>query len=206
MGLSRHGQGQVIILGSPWILSNKGIDDADNLVLVLNALRRRDPKKELAVTFDEYHHGYAAEKGIWVLLGRPARLGLMHLSVAFLILMFSVSRRLGKPIPLRTAPRQRSEYLTSMSSLLRRARAHRVVHKQLGERFLQEAAEGLHLPANAGPEVILQAASRRPKPEAQILGRLVREATAADKVRDESSLLALAKHWHRMRKDLKKTK
>jgi len=206
VGFSRWGEGGVIVLATSWILSNKGIDDADNLVLVLNALHHRDPKKEYAVTFDEYHHGYSAEKGIWVLLGTPARLALAQVGMAFLILLFSVSRRFGRPVPLIRPPRPRSEYLTSMSSLLKRAGATRVVHRQLGERFLQDAAQGLSLPANAEPEAILEAAGRRPKSQAQELSRLVREATAADRVPDESSLLALAKRWHRVRKDLKKTK
>ena len=180
---SRVGDGEVVYLSESWPLSNAGIARGDNFVVVLNALRHRDPNRALAITFDEYHHGYSSGEGIMSLLSKPAKLGLGLLGVAFLLLLFSVSRRFGRPIELKEGARQRGEYLSSMSSLLHRAKATDLVRKELGKKFLADAAAVLGLAPNAGLDQILQAATVRCPDKAAELEKLGNEA--AGRLRQE---------------------
>jgi len=206
VAFSLWGEGGVLLLSSSWSLSNEGIRQGDNLALVLNALDHRGARCKPAVTFDEYHQGYGAGKSIVSLIGSPAKLGLGQLGLAFLVLVLAVSRRFGQPVLLREGARQRSEYLSSMSSLLRKGHAVDLVRAELGSRFLQEAAAALGLPPNAGAEAIMAAATKRRPDKAQALRRLVDGATGACGRADEASLLALAGEWHQMRKELAKTR
>ena len=187
-------------------MSNQGIGADDNLVLILNAIHWRGPSRRLAVTFDEYHQGYGREPGIWSLIGTPARLGLAQLAMAFVLLVFAAGRRLGRPIPLREGFRQRNEYLTSMSSLLRRGRALGLVKSELRRRFMEDAAHALGLPPRADAESVIAEAERRHHPSAGELRRLMVDSWSDAGDTDESALLALAWRWHAMRKELTKTR
>ncbi len=202
---SRCGKGEIIYLSESWPLSNSGIDRGDNLILVLNALSHRDPKRALAITFDEYHHGYNSGEGIVSLLSKPARLGLALLGAAFLLLVFSVSRRFGRPIELKEGARQRGEYLSSMSSLLHKARATDLVRRELGKKFLADCATALGLPPNVGLDQILQAAAARCPDKVAELEKLGNEAiSSSGRSADEATILAWARSWHKMRKELTK--
>lgn len=192
-------------ISSDWSLSNNGIKSADNILLVLNALHHRDPERKLTVTFDEYHQGYGRGKGIASLITFPAKLGLAQIAMAFLLLVFAVSRRFGTPIPLRESARQRSEYLSSMSSLLRRGRATRLVRSELGQRFKQDVARSLGLPPSAEPEAILEAATRNRPDKAEALRELLNLVSSQNDI-DEGALLALTARWHDMRKELMRLK
>ena len=198
LGFSRWGEGGVVTLSSAWSISNQGIGRDDNLVVVLNALNYPQGSRKLSVIFDEYHHGYGRSPGITSLIETPARLGLAQIGLAFILMAFAVSRRFGNPIPLREGERQRSEYLTSMSSLLRRAHAFRAVRSELERKFMEDAATALGLPSAAGRNDILEAAVRRRPDKADALRSLLSGPPEAD----ESALLALAARWHQMRKEL----
>lgn len=201
------GRGGVAYLASSWPIANRGIAKGDNLVLVLNALRHRDPSRRLEITFDEYHHGYGETEGITSLIGRPAKLGLAQVLFAFILLVFAASRRFGRPIPLQEGGRQRSEYLASMASLLRRARATRAVKVELERRFLEDVCQAMGLPPTAEPDLVLRAARRRRPDKADELRRLISMPSASpDEAFDELSLLALEAQRHKMRKELRKIK
>ncbi len=207
VAFSRWGRGGVVVLSDSWPLANQGIARDDNFVLVLNALRRRDPGRRLTVTFDEYHQGYGKAPGILSLLGMPARLGLAQLGLAFLLLLFAVSRRFGRPVPLVEGGRERSEYLSSMSALLRRGRAVEFVRVELGRRFLEDTARLMGLAPHEEPERILQVAATRRPDKVEALRRLVASAGAEPPAHvDEALLLRLAQEWHGMRKELAKTR
>ena len=205
--LCRCGRGGVIALSGAWAVSNEGIGRDDNLILALNALNHRDPTRKLSVTFDEYHHGYGAYAGIMSLIGTPARLGLAQIAMAFVLLVFAVSRRFGRPIPLREGGRPRNEYLSSMSALLRRAHAIEVVRLELERKFMEDMASALGLRPTDEPERFLEAvASRRPD-KVQELRRLLTEApTVPQSGAREASLLTLEARRHQIRKELKRVR
>ncbi len=204
LGYSRWGKGAVIMMPGGVPLSNQGIKYGDNLTLVLNAIGRPDPQRKVTVTFDEYHHGYSEGEGIMSLIGSPAKLGLAQILVAFFLLLFAASRRFGRIIPLMEGTRQRGEYLSSMSSLLRKAQANGVVRKELGRRFLGDIALAMGLPPTSDAEIILSIAADKHPDKLAALRELCIEATSDDDAIHETALLALAKRWHKMRKELTK--
>jgi hypothetical protein len=202
---SSWGKGGVIVISSPWSLSNEGIGSDDNLTLVLNAINSRASQRKMTVTFDEYHHGYSAGKGILSLIGLPAKLGLAQIAVAFMLLILAASSRFGRALTLNEGARQRGEYLSSMSSLLRKANALRLVKSELGRYFTQKAAVALGLPPNSDRDSIVEAATRRSPEKAEEIRGLLDDATdMSDHKLTESSVFAAAKRWHDMRKDLRK--
>src|SRR5205807_8532164 len=110
-----------------------GVRGSDRIRLTPNP-QRPTPNP---VFFDEYHHGYGAERGILSLLAPIARLGLAQLAVAGLLLLYTVSRRFGRLLPEEgRVRRSRSEYLGSMASLLPRARAVGLAVSQVRRQFL----------------------------------------------------------------------
>ncbi|MCE5200321.1 MAG: DUF4350 domain-containing protein [Armatimonadota bacterium] len=202
VGYSHWGSGAVIILPDGWPISNAGIGRGDNLIIVLNALDHRSPDHKLPVIFDEYHHGYGETKGIMSLIDTPARLGLVQIAIAFLLLVFASSRRFGKPIPLMEGTRQRGEYLSSMASLLRKAKATDLVRKELGRRFLADIATTVGLVPNASVDAIIEAVDRRHPDKVETLRTLCNAAESYDQDNSEADILALARRWHKMRKEL----
>jgi hypothetical protein len=204
VAFSSYGRGSVILLADGWPLSNQGISRNGNFRMVLNALQRRDPDRKPTVTFDEFHHGYGTGKGIMSLIDTPARLGLLVIALAFLLLFFSASRRFGRPIPLVEGARQRGEYLASIASLLRKARAHDLVRRELGQRFLADAAMAVGVEPGSHVEVILVAAHKLHPDKINALTELCHAATSGEGVEDEAATLAMARRWHKMREDLTK--
>lgn len=187
-----------MLLASAWSLSNDGIGRGNNLTLILNALSHRDPAHKLTITFDEYHQGYGRRKGVMSLIDRWARLGLLQLGVAFVLLILAVSRRFGKPIYLREGIRVRSEYLTSMSSLLRSANAVDAARKTLDGKFISDVCRWLGLPPNSDMTVILERARHQCPEKVADLEALLRSKPSTD----EKSLLILQIHRDRLRKEL----
>jgi hypothetical protein len=129
------GQGQVVLFASPWSLSNEGIDEADNFTFILNAV---GAPGSAPVYFDEYHHGYA-ENIAWGLLPLPVKLGLAQIVLGLLLVAYARSRRLGPVVPLERGGRQRSEFLGTMTTVLRRGHATRLAvrtaYETTGERL-----------------------------------------------------------------------
>jgi len=153
---ARLGRGNVIVLCSPWTLSNEGLAHADNLPFVLNGVGApsRGP-----VFFDEYHHGYG-ENLAWALLPTPVRWGLAELLLAGCVLVYARSRRFGRIIPLLRASRERSEFLGTMTAVLRQGEASRLAVRTAYQAAMHRLHKQLGLPETAEVEVLGQAARR----------------------------------------------
>lgn len=205
VGYCEWGHGSVIVLSNSWSLCNKGIGRDDNLIFVLNALNYRDPSHKLQITFDEFHHGYGRAPGLMSLIGTSAKIGLAQILFGFILLVFAVSRRFGRPIPLREGTRERSEYLSSMASLLKRAHATGIVRQELERKFLEDIAVVLGLPPIAEPDIILSTAiSKRPDISDELYKLLAHTSAAPDEALDETEILLTAAKWDKMRKELMK--
>ncbi len=62
-----HGQGRILVLADPYIVSNGGISLKDNLQLAINVLGANLPAgTEGLIAFDEYHHGHGATRNALV--------------------------------------------------------------------------------------------------------------------------------------------
>ena len=172
---ARIGQGTIILVASPWSLSNDGITKADNVVFALNALGAPGAGP---VYFDEYHQGYT-ENVMWTLVPLAGKLALAQLFVALLVLMYARSRRFGAIIPLDRGRRQRSEFLGTMTALLRKGMATRLAVRTAYDAALQRLRVEFGLRADATAPEVARAAERVSAQAAQKLGVALRQCRAA---------------------------
>ena len=153
----RVGKGDLIILSSPWSVSNEGIGREDNLAFVLNALG--PPAETSPVYFDEYHHGYG-EHAAWQMTPLPLKLAGAQLLLGILVVMYARGRRFGSAIPLERGHRERSEYLGTMTSLLRKGHATKIAVRAAHDAAVAGLRMELGLAHDAGTDEIARAAAR----------------------------------------------
>ncbi|HUT75385.1 MAG TPA: DUF4350 domain-containing protein [Armatimonadota bacterium] len=171
------GEGRVIFLSSPWSLSNEGIRRADDLIFAINALGARPGG---AVYFDEYHQGYG-QNVAWGLIPLPLKLALANLLVGILLVLYARGRRFGAPTPLDARRRERSEFLGTMTALLRAGHATRLAVRTA----LEHAVQGLRLETGLAPSAqyaeLVRAVSRiNPDAAPRLESALRRCQTALD--------------------------
>jgi uncharacterized protein DUF4350 len=227
---TRWGSGAVILCSSPWSLSTAGVGKGHNFAWLLATIAAYGPGPGVGgqgsgvsktkgdvvtltpgprpltpILFDEYHHGYGAERGVLSLLAPIARLGLAQLAVAWLLLLYTVSRRFGGRVPDEgRVRRSRSEYLGSMTSLLRRARAVDLAVSQVRRQFLNDAHRALGLPRDAEPSALLASAATRgvdPERLRSLLDRAERLTATRDRGQQDEAL-AVARELARVRRQL----
>ena len=130
-----YGNGRIVILSDPYILSNGGIGLRDNLHLAVNLLgssQRRSSAgvvgsaTERLIAFDEYHQGKGTTRNPLVsyFSGTPILPILGQLVALILLILWTSSRRFARPLPLKQIDRRSSlEFVASMAELQQRARA-----------------------------------------------------------------------------------
>jgi len=211
ISLARYGEGAVILLNAPEMLSNDGLQREANLRLALNLLAWRGVTLDGpsgAVVFDEYHHGhgYGEDRSLWQQLPPVMRDGLIGIGIAGLIWIWAVSRRLGAAVPLRAPPRVRSEYLESMATLLERAHAVRLAARTRARTLRDRLSRTLGLGVMGTSEELTAAVgATRPdlaREAAEILAGLERMASAPNP--SAGDLLRLARREASLLQDLKK--
>jgi len=153
---ARPGKGRVVLLASSWMLSNEAIAEADNLLLALNAAGAPDAG---AVYFDEYHHGYRDALS-WTLLPLAVKLALAQTVLGLLLVVYARSRRLGPVVPLDRGGRQRSEFLGTMTTVLRKGHATRLAVSTAYEAARQRLGAQTGLSQEVDDSVLAEAASR----------------------------------------------
>lgn len=198
----KWGRGTVFMMPGGWALSNQGIKHNQNLDMVLCVIGYRGSKNCQAVTFDEHHHGYGSEKGMLSLISPSAKLGLGQIAVAFLIVLAAGFFRFGRVIPLREGARQRGEYLSSMSALLKKSHTTKLVWEELGKRFVADVARSVGLSPNAHVDDIIDAVSVRFPDKANEISSLCTAAIRSEDSPTEAATLAMVRKWHQMRKEL----
>jgi hypothetical protein len=185
---ARVGKGRVVLLGSVWSLTNEGLPQADNLTFALNAL---GPASAGPVYFDEYHHGFR-EQVSWALLPLPLKVAVAQLLLAFFVLTYARSRRFGRIVPLERASRERSEFLGTMTALLRKGQATRLALRTARESAVHRLCQQLGLPAEAEDEEIALAAGRvNPKSQELLRAALARTRVALQGEVSETRAMAL---------------
>jgi hypothetical protein len=117
-----HGAGRIIILSDPYIVANGGIQLDDNVQLALNTIAGR----EGLIVFDEFHQGRGIARNEFAayFAGTPVLAIAGQLALVIIAILWTQSRRFGRPLPLPTVDRRSSlEFVASMAELQQRARA-----------------------------------------------------------------------------------
>jgi hypothetical protein len=118
-----YGQGRIVVLSDPYVVSNAGLRLADNLLLAANVVGGAGGR----VAFDEYHQGYGAGRNelLSYFAGTPILWMFGQGAVVALAFAWTRGRRFARPLPApRTDRRSKLEFVASMAELQLRARAY----------------------------------------------------------------------------------
>lgn len=189
----RVGDGWVFLHASPYSLSNEGIVRGDNLRLVLNIIEQFGIGNERGVWFDEYHHGH--RQGLWRGLPKVVRWGIIQAVLALLLLMLSTAKRFGAPtVTSLEPPRERSEFLSSMALLFKRAYATQATVRLLKMQFIRDALKMPYTLSMPDVDHIVERLMVLPTREAEEIAHVIDEANRLERKEklSESEVLRLA--------------
>jgi hypothetical protein len=189
------GKGRVVLLTDPFIVSNNGISQADNVVLALNLFAERPAG---SIAFDEYHHGYGAATTSQGLMsyfrGTPVPWMLAQASLIAVLVVYTNGRRFARPVPLRRERRTTNlEFVSSMANITRLAQATDLAMKNIYFEFRKRLCRFVGAPAKIDNAKLAGAAARRAKLDERELSRLLSrcEAVSSGDEVSESELLKL---------------
>lgn len=187
LAVSKVGKGKVYTLSDPWIMGNEGLQEGSNARLVLNMIG--PPREGSTVILDDFYHGFGDivqtplfNSYTWAAIAQGI--------VAILFYVWYRSRIFGKPLGSIVPPRDRTEYVDAMASLLERGQAGSLARTTLGELFLRDIGRELGVPPRSETEVFINAAESRGL-DGNKIGELVRKARSGS----AENALELAKRW-----------
>jgi hypothetical protein len=163
--LVKHGQGRVLVLADPSVLTHRGLLREDNAIFLYNvaALDAEDGN----VYFDEYHRGIRAGGGYWNYLRYHHQQWLvLQLVLVAGLTLWAVGRRLGPPVPIPvTRQADGVDYASSVARIYQKADLRPLVAQVLARHFLDALTRSLRLPRSAAPRAILITWKSRHSPE-----------------------------------------
>src|SRR5215207_3881100 len=168
------GDGKIVILSDPYIVSNGGIRLNDNLQLALNAVAGGD---EL-IAFDEYHQGKGISQNAFAsyFAGTPALALAAQVMLLMLLILWTNARRFGRPLPLPHVDRRSSlEFVASMAELQERARAFDLAIENIYTRTRRVLARHAGVDYNSSRSEIASRIAARGTIDAQRLETLMRQ-------------------------------
>lgn len=144
-----YGEGKIVVLSDPFIVSNAGIGLVDNSTLGIDLVAVEDG----LVAFDEYHQGYGTDDNRFLefFAGTPIVAlffqGLLILGCVF----YSQSRRFARAIPEVEADRlSKLEYIAAMAELQQRTHAYDLAIENIYTEFRRRMTRAFGLePAGA---------------------------------------------------------
>ena len=170
-----YGAGRIVVLSDPYIVSNAGINRADNLFLAAGVVTGGRSGR---VAFDEFHQGYAATQNEFFAYFRGTPIIWMFAQIALVALavVWTRGRRFARPLPAPRADRRsKLEFVASMAELQQRARAYDLAIENIYQRTRRALARYGGLAPNAPLEKIATQVARRSGKSRRKLEALMRE-------------------------------
>lgn len=165
------GKGSIILLTAPDLLTNKEIDNNDNLILFLNIVRLYGQE---GIWFNEFVHGYTWEKTAREVFAWPLRLAAIQLALGVLLLYYFWGKRFGRPIPLPGNTDQISgEYVSSLANIYRQGRARHLTLESIFQGFRKDLSQYLGISSNLSNGELVKAFSGRPRIDTKKLADLI---------------------------------
>jgi hypothetical protein len=175
-----YGRGRVVVMSDPYVVSNAGINRADNLFLAVNLAT--GGRAQGRVLFDEFHQGYGEGQNevLAYFRGTPVLWLFGQGALVALALVWTRGRRFARALP---APhidrRSKLEFVASMAELQQRARAYDLALENIYARTRRALARYGGLPASSSPEQIAERVAARSGKDKSALQTLLRECEDA---------------------------
>jgi hypothetical protein len=189
------GAGEIIWWASPWPLTNAGIREQQNAMLLLNSI---GPPGDRHLLWDEYFHGMR-ESFFSYVVTTPLPWAALQVAIAFLLIAFTFSRRSG-PIraPLAESRLSPLEFIETLGDLYQTAHAAPVAVAVSYQRYRTLLLRKLGLSKRATLQDLSKAAAPRIEvSESALLDTSARAERAMRSMDlDEKEALALVQELH----------
>lgn len=198
-----HGEGRVIVLSDPYIVSNAGLKLADNLLLAANVAASGGGP----IAFDEYHQGYGASPNrmLAYFAGTPILWMFAQGALIVLAVVWTRGRRFARPLPAPRADRRsKLEFVASMAELQQRARAYDLALENIYARVRRALARYGGARADAPASELASRVAARSRHDRAAIEKLLREcedAIAGEPVGARRAL-SLARDLRRLEREL----
>ncbi|HZT60204.1 MAG TPA: DUF4350 domain-containing protein [Pyrinomonadaceae bacterium] len=174
-----YGRGRVVVLSDPYVVSNAGINRADNLFLASNVVTGGRGGR---IAFDEFHQGYGATENhlLAYFRGTPILWMFAQAALVALAVVWTRGRRFARALPAPRADRRsKLEFVASMAELQQRARAYDLAVENIYTRTRRALARYGGVAASAPLEQIAAGVGRRSGRSRRELEALMRECEDA---------------------------
>jgi hypothetical protein len=134
-----YGEGEIVYLTDPYMVSNAGINLVDNAQMAINAVSARGG----GIAFDEFHHGYGANENrmLAYFAGTPVVAILVQIVLLIGIVLFTQSRRFARALPANEPNRlSKLEYVSAMAELQQRTKAYDLALENIYSEFRRAMA------------------------------------------------------------------
>lgn len=165
------GQGRVMVVSDPGLVTNSRIQKGDQVILFLNFLRVIGPK---TVWFDETG-GLAFSQGQEDLqLSKRVIIAGVQLALAVLLLFVYWGRRFGRPVPLPAEEQGvTAEYVNTMANIFRQAKAREIALENIYTALWQRLTKAVGVPGNMKPAELFNLCRQRPDLDTEGLQRII---------------------------------
>jgi hypothetical protein len=173
-----YGDGTVVVLTDPYMVTNGGLKLNDNLQLAINTLVYRDG----LVAFDEYHQGRGISRNALAgyFAGTPVLALAAQVVLLILLMLWTNSRRFGRPLPLPKVDRRSSlEFVASMAELQERSRAYDLAIENIYTRTRRVLARYAGMDYNSPRSEIAERVAARSAIDQHKLETLMRQCEEA---------------------------
>jgi hypothetical protein len=194
--LIRHGQGRVLVMPDPSMLTHRGLLREDNVLFLYNvaALDAVDGR----VFFDEYHHGLRSGGGAWGYLRyHDQQWIVLQILLVAAMAVWAVAVRLGPAVPSPSARRADAvAYASAVARIYQRAGVRRFLARLLVRDFYEKLTLHLRLRRSTVPAQILAAwRKRHPGESSERLEVLLRGAAELRKASAGSADVSERQLW-----------
>jgi hypothetical protein len=175
-----YGRGRVVVMSDPYVVSNAGLNRADNLFLAVNLVT--GGRASGRVAFDEFHQGYGEgrNEALAYFRGTPVLWLFAQAALVALALVWTRGRRFARALPApSTDRRSKLEFVASMAELQQRAHAYDLALENVYARTRRALARYGGVPAAASPEQIAERVAARSGKDRVALESLLRECEDA---------------------------
>ncbi len=134
-----YGDGEIVFLADPFIISNIGISLVDNAQLAINVIARNDG----LIAFDEYHQGYGSNNQfVQFFEGTPVFAIFLQCAGLAALIFFSQSRRFARALIDKEPDRlSKLEYVAAIAELQRRTRSYDLAIESIYHDFRRRTAK-----------------------------------------------------------------